>query len=407
MLARTCQLYYYEISFHPHNNHSERKLFMKKILLLVLVLALAMFAGSAMAARSGGTLNYMAPYGGDLFGLDPHTSSRVQDYLVEMNIHRGLYKWSPSKSMPVLELAESVKASDDGMVYTYKLHPNIKFHNGRQLTADDVLYSFNRIMSMKPASPASRHIRIIKGATEVQDGKAETISGLKKVDDLTFEMTLENPVDPKYFLFWVSTAIVPKEEAEREDFSTNPVGCGPFKFGKWVKGSKIELVKNPEYFKAGKPYLDKVIINIMSESASRDLAFKAKDLDATIVGAVHYPEYKKDPVISKNMVEVAEMFTRHVGFNPNFKPFQNKKVRQAINYAIPTDLIIEKVLKGKAFSPRGWLPSSSPAFDPKGKKYEFNTEKAKQLMKEAGFEKGFTVEQCHGHRQQVLGRGHL
>ena len=148
---------------------------MKKILLLVLVLALALFAGSAMAARSGGTLNYMAPYGGDLFGLDPHTSSRVQDYLVEMKYLIGAYtNGAPQKACRCLSLPRSAKISDDGsMVYTYKLHPNIKFHNGRQLTSDDVIYTFNRIMSMKPASPASRHIRIIKGATEVQDGKAE------------------------------------------------------------------------------------------------------------------------------------------------------------------------------------------------------------------------------------------
>ena len=255
-----------------------------------------------------------------------------------------------------MELAESVKASDDGMVYTYKLHPNIKFHNGRQLTADDVLYSFNRIMSMKPASPASRHIRIIKGATEVQDGKAETISGLKKVDDLTFEITLENPVDPKYFLFWVSTAIVPKEEAEREDFSTNPVGCGPFKFGKWVKGSKIELVKNPEYFKAGKPYLDKVIINIMSESASRDLAFKAKDLDATIVGAVHYPEYKKDPVISKNMVEVAEMFTPPCGLQPQLQTLPEQKGASGHQLRHPDGPDYRKGAQGQSLLPPGLAP---------------------------------------------------
>ncbi len=378
---------------------------MRKILLLCLVLVFALSAGSALAARSGGTLNYMAPYGGDLFGLDPHTSSRVQDYLVEMDIHKGLYKWDPYKSVPVLELPESVKVSDDGMVYTYKLRPNIKFHNGRQLVSDDVIFSFNRIMKMKPASSASRFIYIIKGAKDVQEGKSQEIAGLKKIDDLTFEMTLENPVDPKYFLFWTAASILPKEEVAREDFAVNPVGCGPFKFSKWIKGSKVELVKNPDYYMPGKPYLDKVVFNIMGESAARDLAFKAKELDAIIVGAVHYPEYLKDPVISKNMVEVAEMFTRHVGMNPKFKPFSNKKVRQAINYAIPTDLIIKKVLKNKAFAPRGWLPSSSPAFDPKGKKYEYNPEKAKQLMKEAGYEKGFTVEKCLGTANKSWGVG--
>ena len=112
------------------------------------------------------------------------------------------------------------------------------------------------------------------------------------------------------------------------------MGLGPFKFVKWVKGSEIVIAKNPDYYEKGKPYLDKVVYKVMSEGAARDVAFRAKELDATVVGAAQYPVYKADPQISKNMVEVAELFTRMIGFNPNFEPFKNKLVRQAINYAI-------------------------------------------------------------------------
>ncbi|KIX10866.1 ABC transporter substrate-binding protein [Dethiosulfatarculus sandiegensis] len=380
---------------------------MRKTLLLGLVLLLALTAVPAMAARSGGTIYFVAPYGGDVFSLDPHNSHRTQDSIISLNIHKCLYEWSPEKNMPVLALAESVKISPDGKVYTFKLRPNIKFHNGRQLTVDDVIWSYNRIMSLKPASNGSRFVRPILGAKEVEDGKAKTIKGLKKIDDLTLEVTLTEPVDLKYYLFWVNTCILPKEEVEKrgKSFMTNPVGCGPFKFVKWVKGSKLVVKKFDDFYLEGRPYLDKVVYNIMPESASRDLAFKAKKLDATIVGAVNYPQYLADPVYGKNLLEVAEMFTRHIGFNQSFKPFQNKKVRQAINYAIPADLIVKKLLKGKAYPARGYLPISSPAFDPKGKKYEFDLKKAKQLMKEAGYEKGFTVEQCVGTANKSWGTG--
>lgn len=105
------------------------------------------------------------------------------------------------------------------------------------------------------------------------------------------------------------------------------------------------------------------------------------------------------------MIEVAEMFTRLVGMNSDFKPFSDRRVRQAINHALPADLIIEKILKGKAFPARGYLPSTSPAFNAQGKKYELNLEKAKQLMKEAGYEKGFVVEKAIGTANKSYGTG--
>ena len=173
---------------------------MRRLLLLTLVLTIGLGAATASAARSGGTFNFMAPYGGDLFGLDPHKSTRYQDLLVSMNIHRSLYKWDPEKNEPVPELVEKVTVSDDGLVYTFTLRPNIKFHHGRRLNIDDVIWSYNRIAAMQPASPHLSKITPIKGAQEVADGKAGSISGLEKIDALNFEMTLADPVDIEFYL---------------------------------------------------------------------------------------------------------------------------------------------------------------------------------------------------------------
>lgn len=251
---------------------------MKKLLAIVLILTLGLTAVSAWAApRSGGTLNYMAPYGGDLFGLAPHKSTRYQDFLVGMNIHRCLYSWDASQSKPIPEIAESITASDDGMVYTIKLRPNIMFHHGRKMTVDDIIWSYNRISSMKdPVSPNARYLRVIEGAQEVEEGKAETISGLKKVDDLTLELNVSNPVDPAYLLWIPGTAILPKDKVEElgDQFATQPVGCGPFKFEKWIKGSEIVLTKFDPYYIDSKPYLDKIRFQIMGEAAARDLSFQ-------------------------------------------------------------------------------------------------------------------------------------
>jgi peptide/nickel transport system substrate-binding protein len=374
---------------------------MKRLLAAIVVIALLVVPalGQAQTPRPGGTLNFMAPYGGDLLGLDPHKCTRIQEFLVLMNIYRSLYRWDPDKSMPALDLATQVDVSADGLTYTYHLRKNVKFHNGRLMNADDIIYSYNRIADPNLKSPSVRFVRMIKGAGDVIDGKAQTISGLKKVDDFTLQMTLADPVDPSFSLREPGTAIVPKEAVEgKEDaFNTSaPVGCGPFKFMRWVKGSEIILEKFPDFFMAGRPLLDKVVYRIASEASARDMAFRAKDLDATIVEGAQYEAYKNDPVISKNLIEVAEMFTRGVAFNMDFEPFKKKEVRQAINYAVDRELIIKKLLKDKAFLATSWLPTSSAAFDKTSKPYPYDPKKAKELMVKAGYPNGFAIDQAIG-----------
>jgi peptide/nickel transport system substrate-binding protein len=262
------------------------------------------------------------------------------------------------------------------------------------MTADDVIFSYTRVSSPATKSPSALYVRIIKGAKDVEDGKAQTMAGLKKIDDSTLQITLENPVDLPYFLFQPGTAILPKDEVEKkgDGFSSDPVGCGPFQFVKWVKGSEVTVKKFPDYFVPNRPFLDKIVFKIISESQARDNAFRARELDATVIEPVQYPVYKKDPAISKNIIEVAEMFTRAIGFNFDKEPFKKKEVRQAINHAIDRNLIIEKLLHGKAVPAVGWLPSTSAGFNPKAKAYDYDPAKAAELMKKAGYEKGFTVE---------------
>lgn len=368
---------------------------MKKIgmLLLAALTALLATAGGA-SASSGGTFVFCAPYGGDLFSLDMHKTTRTQDYIVGLNIHRGLYQWDADQSKPVLSVAKDVTVSADGKVYTFALRDNVKFHNGRTMTADDIIWSFNRIAQPETASSAAAYIAGIQGAEAVLAGKAKTISGLEKIDDFTLKMTLTHPIDISYPLCKIEAAILPREavEGREAEFATHPVGCGPFKFVKWVRGSEVILEKFDGYYEAGKPYLDKLVYKIMPEAAARDIAFRSGELDANIVGASQYPVYQRDPQIKDNMIEVAEMYTRLIGFNTDFKPFADKRVRQAINHAINSELIIRKLLKNKAVPATGFLPTSSPAYEKEMKGYEYNLAKAKALMKEAGYADGFTFE---------------
>ena len=160
-----------------------------------------------------------APYAASFGSLDPQVTPRAQDDIVGKAIHRTLYNWDTAKNKLALELAKSVSVSDDGLVYTYKLRDDAFFHNGRKMTADDIIYSFTRIMDGSKGYPGARYVRLIKGAVDVEKGQAKEISGLKKIDDFTLEMTITDRVEPGYYFFSGTTAILPKEEVEKGNFA--------------------------------------------------------------------------------------------------------------------------------------------------------------------------------------------
>src|SRR5258707_202388 len=205
-------------------------------------------------------------------------------------------------------------------------------HNA--MTAEDIIWSFTCIMDGSKGYPGVRYVRLIKGALEVEKGQAKEISGLKKIDDFTLEMTITDRVEPGYYFFDGTTAILPKEEVEKGNFANNPVGLGPFKFKEHIPGSRVVVERWEKFYKPGKPYADRIVFEIMAEAAARDVAFRNKEIDTSILGPAQYVAYLEDPQLSKGILEAATMLTRSMRMNPAFKPFADKRVRQAVNYAI-------------------------------------------------------------------------
>jgi peptide/nickel transport system substrate-binding protein len=321
--------------------------------------ALALVIGGvaeAQTPRKGGTIRFTAPYGSSFANLDIHTSNRAQDEIYGKALHRTLYNWDAFNNKPVLELATSVTVSGDGLVHTFKLRDDAIFHHGRKMTADDIIWTFTRLMDGTKAYPGARYVRLIKGAVDVEKGQAKA------------------------------------DEATKESFNSKPIGLGPYKFVEYVPGSRLVAERWEKFYKPGKPYADKVSISIMGEASARDVAFRNKEIDVSILGPAQYVAYQADPNLSKGLLEVAEVYTRLMGMNPNFKPFADKRVRQAINHAIDADLIIKRLVKDKAYRATSWLPLSSPAYDKSMKPYAYDPEKAKKLLAEAGYADGFEFE---------------
>ncbi|MDO5528657.1 MAG: ABC transporter substrate-binding protein [Paracoccus sp. (in: a-proteobacteria)] len=354
------------------------------------VLALGSAAALAEEPRTGGTLNFTAPYGASFGTLDSHATPTIQDELFGLAIHRAMYKWDSEASQPVLELATDVDVSEDGLTYTFHLRDNAVFHNGEPLTADDVIWSYQRLADPANSLPGARNVSMIAGVEEFAAGDADEISGLRAIDDHTLEMTLSAPVDPGFNLFRMTTAIYPAGATDDAGFQTHPIGLGPFEFVEHLPGSRIVVEKFDDYYIDGQPYLDRVNILVMGDASARDVAFRNQEIDVSILGSTQYAAYQSDASLSENILEVAEMFTRNVGFSADVEPLADMRVRQAINHAIDSDLIIERLLRGKAYRATSWLPTTSPAFDESASPYEYDPERAKELLAEAGYADGFS-----------------
>lgn len=336
--------------------------------------------------KDGGKFVFTAPYGNSITSLDITATPHTQDEIVAKAINASLYKWNPESGKPELALAESVEKSADGKTYTYKLK-DATFHNGDKFDADDLIWSYNRLADPKKALPGAEQMLQIAGVADFQAGKADHISGLKKIDDKTVEITFINLAEPGWNLMSNFAPMYSKDYPE-DQLASKPNGLGPFKLANYVPGSKVELEKFDGYYEEGKPHLDKLSIMLMGEAAARDVAFRNGEIDVSVLGPVQYEAYGQDAALKDHILDVAEVYTRNMGFNQKIEAFKDKRVRQAINYAIDKNLIVEKLLKNKAYPAVSWLPVSSPAFDKDAKPYAFDPDKAKELLKEAGFETG-------------------
>lgn len=361
-------------------------------------LAALLLAGTAICSpafaqdvQKGGTLNFTAPYGTSVGTLDITASAEVQTEIVIHAMHRSLYKWNPEAGQPEPDLFTEETVSEDGLVHTYKLRTDAVFHNDKPLTADDVIFSYNRIADPKTASPSADFLSRIAGFADVQAGSATELSGLKKIDDHTLEITFTATADPGFDLMQNYVPIYPSNVPPEEQ-ATRPVGLGPFKFVEHVPGSRVSFERFDKFFGGdGRPYLDRLNIMIMGEAAARDVAFRNREIDVSVLGSQQYQDYQADPDLSKGLLEVAELFTRVIGMDTTQPPFDDKRVRQAINHAIDRDLIIDKLVKGKAFPAVGFFPTTSPAFDKDKAGYAFDPEKAKALLAEAGHADGIDL----------------
>ena len=332
---------------------------------------------------------YRRPLGNDPATLDPGRIADIYSRSVSEQIFDGLVRFDQTLTITPA-LAQFWKASRDGLTWTFTLRKGVKFHHGREVTADDVVYSFTRLLDPKVKSGAADLFLSIRGAQEFRDGKAKQVAGLIAVDPHTVQVTLTEALAPFVSVLAVGHAkIVPRElvEGDREDFGGHPVGTGPFRFVRWDRGKEIVLEANPDYFD-GPPHLSRVVYRIFPGDLWDAMyeEFRKGNLEDSPVPTRDYRRI----VSAGNQIYVRRpMFSvRFYGLNARVKPLGDRRVRQALLYAINREAIIEEILLGRFAVARGILPPGTQGFNPSLKGYPYDPERARGLLAQAGYPGG-------------------
>lgn len=321
--------------------------------------------------------------------LDPALGADATCAEVTSLVFSGLVQFGEDTTI-IPAIAENWHLDKDGLTWIFHLRRGVHFHHGREVTATDFKYSFERILHPKTKSPHTWLFDAVVGAAEFAAGKAPQVSGIKVLDPQTLAITLLKPYNPFLAnLAYVAASVVPQELVEKDPdhFARHPVGTGPFVFVAWKEGEKISLTANPEYFE-GRPFMDAIEIRILGKEESDTDLFLQGSLEHIELGT-DYDRIGKDPNWQPYISHLPQLSVQYLGFVHIRKtPVSDRRVRQAINHAINKQRFIEKFFAGRATEANGPLPPGVLGYDPRFKRYDYNPEKAKQLLAAAGYPHG-------------------
>ena len=359
------------------------------------VLLVATFdPAQAGQAAKGGSMT--VTYQEDIATLDPAIGYDWQNPSMMQAIFDGLMDYKPGTTELTPWLAKSYEISKDGKTYTFKLHKGVKFQNGRELTADDVKYTLERLVNPKTQSPGASYFSKIKGGEEMMAGKADSLAGVRVLDKYTVQVELTEPYAP--FLNVLAMhfgSIVPKEEVAKwgEDFGKHPVGSGAYRLAEWTLGQRLVFERNKDYFRDDQPHLDRITVEVGQDPTVATLRLLRGEVDLLGDGIPpsQFQKVTSDPALKNQIVPGKQLNTSYLALNVKMKPFDNLKVRQAVNMAINKERIV-RIINGRGTPATQPLPPSMPGYDKDYKGYPYDPEKAKALLKEAGYGDGFTTE---------------
>nr|WP_255636062.1 ABC transporter substrate-binding protein [Azospirillum sp. 412522] len=336
------------------------------------MLSAILLSGTALSVQAAGTLKVSVD--SNLNTLDPAKMKGGQEYVAAYLIFNGLTVISHDMTVKP-DLAERWERSDDLKTWTFHLRKGVKFHNGRELEAEDVVATIARIQDKATGSTARVNFEIVES--------------MKALDPLTVQFQLKAPYAGFAELFGERQArIVPRDAVDT--LASKPVGTGPFEFVSFAPGDRIVLKRNPNYFEPGLPKLDEVIVRILPESSAQVAALTTGELDLVWnLPLEAIDNVKADPKLKIDSVPTSTW--DGVIMNNTVKPFDDPRVRKAVAMALDKQAITQIALFGNGTPTHSPIPPSHPYYNKDLKIAKGDPAGAKKLLAEAGYPNGFEV----------------
>ena len=319
--------------------------------------------------------------------LDPHLTGDTTSAGIVVEIYSGLVTIDTDLNI-IPDIAERWEISPDGIVYTFHLRENARFHDGSPITAQDFKWSMERASNPDTESYlADTYLGDIVGVKDRLDGRANEISGVRVIDDRTLQITIDSP--KSYFLAKLTypTAYVLDQEnvtGGGRSWTDNPNGTGAFRLAEYKIGERIVLERN-EFFYREPAKLDRVILNL---AGGQSMAMYENDeIDTTGVSLLDLDRVldTSNPLNSELVTAPPEFVISYIGFHAGEPPFDDVKFRQALNYAVNKDLIASELYSDLLVPAYGIVPPGMPGYNPNLEGLRFDPERAQQLLAESKY----------------------
>lgn len=362
------------------------------VLALIVLLCLGLLSGCGSNKASESTAAQQILHYGISMGpgsIDPTNLKDITSYDMARQVYNGLTDRTPEgKTIP--GLAKSWETADGGKTYHFILEKGVKFHSGNELKASDVKFTFERDLDPARDSGSSSNLMNIIGAQDIADGKTKQLAGFKIIND--YEFTLEFTQPEIYFPEYCSVeSLYIVEEAAVKDkdenwWETMSAGTGPYKLSEYKADEKVVFTAHKDYFR-GAPGLETLEYDIVPEDSTAMMMYNNGELDVISAPLAELDKIKADATLSKELVEYAAADMNYLGMTQKlYKPFQDIRVRKAVSMVIDQDAIADKLMQGTVYPLYGVIPVGFNGYNKDLAKPEYNPEKARALLKEAGYD---------------------